>query len=60
MMKTKISYEKFIAVLPKTLQLPVQLSVIHCSTHIGQKDRTSKDNNFADRSPKAAIKNSSL
>lgn len=40
-MITKISHEKFIAALSETLQLPVQISVIHCGAHIGQ-DKASK------------------
>lgn len=55
--RIKISHEKFIPALLKTLQLPVQISVIYCRAHPGQKDKVSEGNDFADRT---AIKHGSL
>lgn len=51
--RTKISDEKLIAVSSKALQLPTQISAMHCRAHIGQKDEVSKGSNFPDRTAKA-------
>lgn len=40
----------------QSLQLPAQLSAIHCRAHTGWKHEVSKGNNFADRTAKAAVK----
>lgn len=55
LMRTKNLLKKLIADLSTALQLPPQLSVIHCRDHTGQKDKVSKSKNFAGRTTKAAI-----
>lgn len=40
----------------EALQLPTQISAIHCRAWIGQNDKITNDKDFGDRAMKAAVK----